>query len=107
MQATKSQAAHHPTTLTNEKERATAAVQHLFLSALLGYIPYALSCLPPPAGELLTLGEIRKGGMGNCRLSPSRKGLLLLGKPPGGAASSDQAGIAGGRPPKLPTAGGG
>lgn len=83
--ATKWQAAHHHTTLTNEKERATAAVlQYLFLSALLGYIPYALSCLPQPAGERLTPGKIRKGEMGNCRVCPTRKRLLLHGKPRGG-----------------------
>lgn len=53
--AIKSQAAHHHTTLTNGKQRATAAVpQHLFFSGLLGYTPYALSCLPQTAGELLT-----------------------------------------------------
>lgn len=83
--ATKWQAAHHHTTLANEKEWATAAVlQYLFLSALLGYIPYALSCLPQPAGERLTPGEIRKGEMGNCRVCPTRKRLLLHGKPRGG-----------------------
>lgn len=49
--------------------RATAAVlQHLFLYAILLYVPYVLSCLSQPDGELLTPGETRKGEMGNCRL---------------------------------------
>lgn len=83
--ATKSQAAHCHTALTNEKNWATAAVlQHLSLSALLGYIHYILSCLPQSAGELMTPWKTRKGEMGNCRLCPMRKRLLLQGKPQGG-----------------------
>lgn len=64
--------------------RATAAVlQHLFPYAILGYIPYVLSCLPQPDGELLTPGETRKGEMGTAGC-PKRKRLLWQGKPWGG-----------------------
>lgn len=75
--------------------RATAAVlQHLFLYAILLYVPYVLSCLPQPDGELLTPGETRKGEMGNCRL-PHEEEVALARKTMGRAASSDWAGVAG------------
>lgn len=74
---------------------ATAAVpQHLFLYAILRHIPYVLSCLPQPDGELLTPGETRKGEMGNCTL-PLEEEVALARKPTGQAASSVWAGVGG------------
>lgn len=66
--------------------RATAAVQHLFLYAILGYIPHVLSCLPLPDGELLSPRETRKGEMGNCRL-PHEEEVALARKTIGRAGT--------------------